>query len=149
MNDQIDLSYLINETLDEQINLSYTINDKFNNTLLINRLGNVFKTKLKSNLDELDLDDVDTYICNCLENSYKQVMFKSHNKYLKKKDDKFEVCSLCLNQIEFNTFKRVLPCGHTYHKKCIDKWLFNYNHFNCPNCRDQIYIESNKFTPEE
>ena len=35
-------------------------------------------------------------------------------------------CSICLEPYN-------LPCGHTYHKECIDEWLKKHN--TCPGCR--------------
>ena len=42
-------------------------------------------------------------------------------------------CSICLEKFEAGKYKRVLPCGHTFHKKCIDKWL--KKKLICPICR--------------
>ena len=43
---------------------------------------------------------------------------------------KTQQCSICLNSI---IDAQYLPCGHYYHKKCINKWLKNNN--TCPFCR--------------
>lgn len=50
-------------------------------------------------------------------------------------------CAICYESYKVNEYKRVLPnCSHTFHKKCIDKWLIqNYKNkrdMNCPLCRD-------------
>lgn len=42
-------------------------------------------------------------------------------------------CPICLDNYKDNEFKRELKCGHTYHKKCIDKWIKHKN--TCPICR--------------
>ena len=42
-------------------------------------------------------------------------------------------CSICLEEYEVGTYKRELSCSHTFHKKCIDKWLLNSN--CCPLCK--------------
>ena len=31
-------------------------------------------------------------------------------------------CSICLEQIY--EFGDILPCGHTYHNRCLDKWYY-------------------------
>lgn len=45
-----------------------------------------------------------------------------------------DFCVLCSSYIEVNEFKRNLPCGHTFHKKCIDKVVFKYLYNKCPCC---------------
>ncbi len=47
-----------------------------------------------------------------------------------------EVCSICHEDYKINEFKRELKCEHSFHKKCIDKWL--KIHLNCPFCRHSI-----------
>ena len=44
-------------------------------------------------------------------------------------------CPICLDNYKDNEFKRELKCKHTYHKKCIDKWIKHKN--TCPVCRKQ------------
>jgi hypothetical protein len=44
-----------------------------------------------------------------------------------------EQCSICLEKFQEGEYKRELNCSHTYHKKCIDKWI--KHEFNCPECR--------------
>jgi len=46
-------------------------------------------------------------------------------------NDKNE-CSICLNEISLK-YLNTTSCGHTFHKKCINKWIIQRN--NCPNCR--------------
>lgn len=59
-------------------------------------------------------------------------------KKLKNEDELTDnVCSICMNEIKQNEFIRELICKHTFHKKCVDKWI--YNTPNCPYCRSNIY----------
>ena len=39
-------------------------------------------------------------------------------------------CSICLSDMNKGQVVRELPCKHTFHKKCIDKWLKQSN--KCP-----------------
>jgi hypothetical protein len=41
-------------------------------------------------------------------------------------------CSICLTEFEDGAIMRRLPCGHDFHRRCVDKWL----HLNkrCPLC---------------
>ena len=45
-------------------------------------------------------------------------------------------CCICLQPYAVNQYKRKLhKCGHTFHKKCIDKWLWRSEEMSCPVCR--------------
>ena len=41
---------------------------------------------------------------------------------------------ICHDEYNEGEYKRSLPCEHTFHKKCIDKWFRKYS-ANCPVCR--------------
>jgi len=41
-------------------------------------------------------------------------------------------CSICLNDYESGTMIRRLPCGHDFHRRCVDKWL--HKNKRCPLC---------------
>lgn len=43
-------------------------------------------------------------------------------------------CPICLDNYKDKEYKRTLKCDHTFHKKCIDKWIKKHN--SCPICRD-------------
>ena len=43
-------------------------------------------------------------------------------------------CCICCNIKEKESLK--LPCNHTFHKKCINKWI--ENSLTCPLCRENI-----------
>ena len=47
-----------------------------------------------------------------------------------------EECIICQENYKLNEGKRILPCKHTFHKKCVDKWFINNN--ECPMCRKII-----------
>jgi len=59
-------------------------------------------------------------------------------KKIKKGDDiitQQDCCAICLNNYKEGSYKRELPCGHCFHKKCIDKWLMNNKKMSCALCR--------------
>lgn len=45
-------------------------------------------------------------------------------------------CSICLNEYNDGESIKTLPCFHSYHKTCIDKWL--KSQAVCPVCRGNI-----------
>eukprot|EP00922_Rhytidocystis_sp_ex-Travisia-forbesii_P014340 GHVS01021478.1.p1 GENE.GHVS01021478.1~~GHVS01021478.1.p1 ORF type:complete len:303 (-),score=46.63 GHVS01021478.1:212-1120(-) len=48
-----------------------------------------------------------------------------------------DVCSICIDAFHIGTAVRVLePCGHMFHKVCIDGWLLR--NAVCPNCKGLI-----------
>jgi hypothetical protein len=40
-------------------------------------------------------------------------------------------CSVCTEDFVENDTVRILPCGHIYHRRCIDPWLLRFGG-NCP-----------------
>ncbi|EAU76906.1 protein goliath-like [Anopheles arabiensis] len=44
-------------------------------------------------------------------------------------------CTICLEEIR-PTSRWTLPCRHSFHLDCLDKWMVNKQ--ECPNCRKQI-----------
>ena len=79
---------------------------------------------------EQELDN--NYFKNCKEINEK--VTKSEK--IKKNDVLLtENCLICIENYVEGQFKRCLPkCKHTFHKKCIDKWL--KKNASCPVCRD-------------
>lgn len=54
-------------------------------------------------------------------------------------------CLICHEDICGKQFYRQLPtCEHKYHKKCIDRWIFQ--HPTCPTCRRCIFEIPNENT---
>jgi hypothetical protein len=58
----------------------------------------------------------------------------SYKKYNETMSCSDSCCSICLEHYQANKYIRNLPCNHTYHKVCIDKW-FKEGSFSCPTCR--------------
>ena len=51
-------------------------------------------------------------------------------------------CTICCEHVKQNEYVRTLPCKHSYHKRCIDKWLYisinEKEELSCPLCRARI-----------
>lgn len=48
-------------------------------------------------------------------------------------------CTICLNEYQAGEPLRRLPCKHSYHAECIDKWLTTVN--RCPLCRHEAVVK--------
>ncbi|KAG6509584.1 probable E3 ubiquitin-protein ligase XERICO [Zingiber officinale] len=46
-------------------------------------------------------------------------------------------CRVCLARFEPDSVVNRLPCGHFFHKVCLEKWL-DYQHATCPLCRTAV-----------
>jgi hypothetical protein len=49
-------------------------------------------------------------------------------------------CSICYDTINNKDRKSSLPCGHLFHKSCMEKWKWecNPNKASCPLCRKSL-----------
>ena len=51
-------------------------------------------------------------------------------------------CSICISDVSNKEYIRELNCKHTFHKKCIDKWIKKCINdeieIKCPICRENI-----------
>ena len=43
-----------------------------------------------------------------------------------------------------DVIRKIMPCGHMFHEKCIKVWLFRGEHQYCPSCRGNIIKDSFK-----
>ena len=48
-----------------------------------------------------------------------------------------EACTICLEEFARGDYVKVLPCGHEYHRDCIDPWLLEKSSL-CPLCKQNI-----------
>lgn len=53
-------------------------------------------------------------------------------------DEPESACAVCLSEFELYHLLRYLPCGHKFHKHCIDKWLRRNK--VCPLCLRDIEL---------
>lgn len=54
----------------------------------------------------------------------------------KQEEDDQATCMVCLMEFEDKEEVRKLPCGHFFHKGCIDEWLSRS--CECPICKHNI-----------
>ena len=55
-------------------------------------------------------------------------------------------CTICLSDFEVGQKKSTLPCMHSFHCNCIERWIKNKKY--CPICKFQISFESLKKSVE-
>lgn len=55
-----------------------------------------------------------------------------------------ELCPVCHDTFKLGEYFRTLPiCGHTFHKRCVDRWLRqDRRRMSCPVCRTNHLPES-------
>jgi hypothetical protein len=47
---------------------------------------------------------------------------------------KVQYCCVCISACRDGEETRMLPCGHAFHRSCVDLWLARYQQ-TCPLCR--------------
>jgi hypothetical protein len=89
-------------------------------------------------IGELNEDQIQE-LCNKNILSIKKLLHKNiiKNGYKKITNEDKEQCSICLEMYQIGLYKRNLKCGHSFHKKCIDKWI-NFSKSSCPICRKNL-----------
>lgn len=87
--------------------------------------------------DELVQITFDDYCAkeNILAYEEKETLIQrlTSNIYSQKSDS---LCSICFEEEERCERCKLPVCGHSFHVKCISKWLFKV--FSCPVCRQQM-----------
>ncbi|CAN9498309.1 unnamed protein product [Ophioblennius macclurei] len=53
--------------------------------------------------------------------------------------DAYCVCLICHNDLNQGSGTRELECTHTFHKECIEEWLWRKH--SCPTCRVQVSVQ--------
>lgn len=68
-------------------------------------------------------------------------------------DAEEEVCVICLEAFRHGDRLRVLPCDHSFHVGCIDRWLCGSHSYNecvttgCPTCKKQPAAAAAQYRP--
>lgn len=103
------------------------------------KLENIFTRKLQKNINSFD--------------NPKSIVLKTVNdtmhcwRYLKKLgrstrvSNEYELtlsCLYCNEKFKKKQLIRQTNCQHYFHKKCLDKWILQYNQCTCPACDSNI-----------
>lgn len=70
-------------------------------------------------------------------------------------DNQDDVCVICLEHFNYGDRLRVLPCGHSFHMGCIDRWLSGSASFDdcdtagCPMCKKRPTLEEQEQQEQE
>ena len=99
-------------------------------------LTKIFYSQLSKNIYMLeDSCDYESFLQTTVKDTVHILEMKEKlGKSTRVKEDEYVFCIFCNDLIKQNEFKRKLPCGHEFHKKCIDKWIFKYLANKCPCC---------------
>lgn len=54
-------------------------------------------------------------------------------------------CSVCLERLGANS--KVLPCQHTFCRKCLEEIITSHSELRCPECRILVDVEINELPP--
>lgn len=60
--------------------------------------------------------------------------------YKKTEGQEIEECNICMTDYEDGDSQKILPCFHTFHCLCIDKWI--KKNATCPICRVEVKVTS-------
>lgn len=106
----------------------------------LQKLPQILHSVILQNSYQLNSEtNFEQFISSCIQNSFHVLeKQKQLGKSQRQTTNNELICSFCNEFIQKNQFKRTLPCFHTFHKKCIDKWIFNYFANSCPCCQQGI-----------
>lgn len=54
-------------------------------------------------------------------------------------------CSVCLERLD--TSSKVLPCQHTFCKKCLEEIVHKHKELRCPECRILVQVKIEELPP--
>jgi len=92
------------------------------------------KTHNKKQQQQQQVKDIDTDISNIIINN-------EDDEEEEEDHDDNDVCVICLDAFCEGDRLRVLPCDHSFHVGCIDRWLSGSHSYNecftagCPTCK--------------
>ena len=90
--------------------------------------------------------------CHSINIRDKTLILSREKKWFECREEKYESekmngnCVVCLNDFEANKYIVSLNCGHSFHKKCLIKWISRKE--TCPLCLSNILTETIKRKPK-
>ena len=119
--------------------MEFTVDFENNTIAENNKISKVFSKQVFQNTHLIEqFDDYESYIVECIKNTFHVLKMQHALGKSSRVKDNDSFCIFCNESMKQNEFKRVLSCGHEYHKKCIDKWIFKYYSSFCPCCKKEI-----------
>lgn len=115
--------------------MKYTVN--FNNFSNKDgkKLCKIFSKQILTHAENLQVNDCcDEYINKCIDNAYKIFDIEKKIGSAQRVTDSYSSCVFCNTMMRNREMKHVLNCGHQFHKKCLNQWMYKYNAYSCPAC---------------
>lgn len=53
---------------------------------------------------------------------------------------------MCLSEYADRDVLRTLPCLHSFHRECIDRWLLGGRSKQCPVCKTDVDVDQVRIT---
>jgi hypothetical protein len=81
-----------------------------------------------------ELEEIDSGIdSQSLERMSHQYLYKERQRPKDESVQPVTKCAVCLDSFHVGDPLRLLPCAHTFHRFCVDKWLVEKK--KCPMCK--------------
>lgn len=96
--------------------------------IIVNKYREIYKIE-----EETSEENYFCYSRKCNKCNYEIIK----NDVFEINENDLEECLICKESYKENNVVRKLPCNHSYHKICIDKWFENEK--TCPMCRADCY----------
>jgi len=113
-------------------------------------MNNIFEMFTSGNVPLMDNSLLDMIMNQSLQNDQQVAekatrdMINNLGSYRRVKKGDVNIdkeCVICKCNYEENEGVRLLPCGHLFHKKCIDKWFIEGS-VHCPICRKNPFKDA-------
>lgn len=119
--------------------MEYNVNFENENYVENKKLSKIFSKEVVKNVNLLtSYTDYESYIVDCIKHTFHILKMQNILGKSQKVKDKFDFCIFCSDYMKVGEFKRTLCCGHIFHKKCIDKYIYKFYASQCPCCKCEI-----------